>query len=121
MNSDRVKGIVHMEMEAIAEPMNWSDLPEQARPFFQAIRSPAGDRMVLEENISIEKILPAAMLRPLTDEEIERYRKPFLKPGEDRGGMAFGPRGARKPPVGQQYQGGRSVLPRRRARGGQCS
>ena len=46
----RAEGIVHME------PMNWSDLPEQARLFFQAIRSPTGERMVLEENVFVEKI-----------------------------------------------------------------
>ena len=87
---DRVKGIVHME--AIAEPMNWSDLPEQARPFFQALRSSAGERMVLEENIFIETILPAAVLRPLTDEEMEHYRRPYRNSGEDRRPMLSWPR-----------------------------
>ena len=87
---DRVKGIVHME--AIAEPMKWSDLPEQARPFFQALRSQAGERMVLEENVFIEKILPAAVLRPLADAEMEHYRKPFRNPGDDRRPMLSWPR-----------------------------
>lgn len=39
-NSHRVRGVVHME--AIAAPLNWSDIPEQARPLFKALRSPEG-------------------------------------------------------------------------------
>jgi len=79
---ERVVGIVHME--AITVPMRWTDLPEHGRPFFRALRSPDGERLVLEENIFIEKILPIAVLRRLTDEEMTHYRRPFLNPGEDR-------------------------------------
>lgn len=79
---DRVQGIAHME--AVAMPMNWSDLSEQAHSFFRALRSPAGERMVLEENIFIERILPAAVLRQLTADEMDHYRQPFRNPGEDR-------------------------------------
>jgi haloalkane dehalogenase len=81
-NSHRVQGIVHME--AVAAPMNWSDLPEQAQPFFKALRSPEGERMVLEDNIFIEKILPGAIIRQFTDEELNHYRQPFRNAGEDR-------------------------------------
>ena len=79
---DRVQGIVHME--PITVPMQWADYPEQARPVFEALRSPAGERMVLEENFFIEKILPMAILRPFEKEELEIYRRPYLKSGEDR-------------------------------------
>lgn len=78
----RVQGIVHME--PIAVPMTWSDFPEQAHPVFQALRSPAGDKMVLEDNLFIEKVLPAAVLRTLAPEELAHYRQPFLEPGEGR-------------------------------------
>jgi haloalkane dehalogenase len=79
---ERVAGIVHME--AITVPMHWSDLPEQSRPFFRALRSSEGERLVLDENVFIEKILPMAVMRQLTNEEIDHYRRPFLNPGEDR-------------------------------------
>ena len=79
---DRVEGIVHME--AIAAPMSWSDLPEHAHAFFRALRSPEGERMVLEENLFIEQRLPGAVLRRLTDEEMAHYRRPFANAGEDR-------------------------------------
>jgi len=89
-NSRRVLGIVHME--AIAAPLNWSDIPEHARPLFKALRSPEGERMVLEENIFIEKILPQAVIRQLTDAELNHYRSPFRNSGEDRRPMLSWPR-----------------------------
>lgn len=89
-NSQRVQGIVHME--AIAAPLNWSDLPEHAHPLFKALRSPEGERLVLEENIFIEKILPQAVIRQLTDEEMNHYRQPFRNAGEDRRPMLSWPR-----------------------------
>jgi haloalkane dehalogenase len=89
-NSQRVKGIVHME--AIAAPLNWLDIPEQARSLFRALRSPEGERMVLEENIFVEKILPQAVIRQLTDVELNHYRSPFRDSGEDRRPMLSWPR-----------------------------
>jgi len=89
-NSQRLEGIVHME--AIAAPLTWSDLPEYAHPLFKALRSPEGERMVLEENIFIEKVLPQAAFRKFTDDEMEQYRSPFRNPGEDRRAMLAWPR-----------------------------
>jgi haloalkane dehalogenase len=40
--------------------------------------------MVLDKNIFVEKVLPGSILRDLTDEEMNVYRRPFVKPGEDR-------------------------------------
>jgi haloalkane dehalogenase len=81
-NSHRLQGIVHME--ALAAPLHWSDLPEYAHPLFKALRSPEGERMVLEENIFMEKILPQAVIRQLADDELHNYRQPFRNAGEDR-------------------------------------
>jgi haloalkane dehalogenase len=89
-NSHRVRAVVHME--AIAKPLNWSDIPEQGRPLFEALRSPQGERLVLEENIFIEKVLPQAVLRQLTDDEMIHYRKPFQTAGEDRRATLSWPR-----------------------------
>jgi haloalkane dehalogenase len=88
-NSQCVKGIVHME--AIAARLTWSDLPEYAHPLFKALRSPEGQRMVVEENIFIEKVLPQAAFRKFTDDEMEQYRSPFRNPGEDRRAMLAWP------------------------------
>jgi len=82
LNSERVQGIIHME--AVAAPMSWDDLAEAARPIFRQLRSPAGEALVLEQNLFIEKILPNAVLRRFTPEELEHYRWAFEQPGEDR-------------------------------------
>jgi haloalkane dehalogenase len=79
---DRVKGIVYME--AIVQPVTWEEWPDAARAIFQAMRSPAGEEMILEKNVFVERILPASVLRGLTDEEMAVYRRPYLEPGESR-------------------------------------
>src|SRR5690606_11804567 len=61
---DRVRGIVYME--AIVTPLEWDDWPENARGIFQAMRSPAGEALVLEKNVFVERILPASILRTLS-------------------------------------------------------
>ena len=79
---ERVKALVYME--AIVRPLTWAEWPEPARKVFQAMRSPAGEEMVLAKNVFVERILPASVLRGLTQEEMERYREPFRQPGESR-------------------------------------
>ena len=65
-------------------PMQWDEWPEQARNIFQAMRSPAGEEMVLRRNLFVERVLPASIMRTLTDEEFAVYRRPYLEPGESR-------------------------------------
>src|SRR5499427_2326829 len=78
-----VKGIAFME--AIVRPQGWDHWDVMnMRPFLEALRSDAGEKMVLQENFFIEKILPGAVLRTLTAEEIAEYRRPFAEPGEGR-------------------------------------
>jgi haloalkane dehalogenase len=79
---DKVKGIAYME--AIVCHYNWSDWPDDARKIFQGFRSPAGEEMVLDKNYFVELVLPASVIRKMTDAEMDVYRKPFRNPGEDR-------------------------------------
>ncbi len=79
---ERVKGIAYME--GIVRPMRWDEWPEQARNIFQAMRSPAGEEIVLQKNVFVERVLPASIMRTLTDEEFAVYRRPYLEPGESR-------------------------------------
>jgi haloalkane dehalogenase len=81
-NPGRVKTLVYME--AIVRPVTWAEWPEAARKIFQAMRSPAGEEMVLAKNVFVDRILPASVLRGLTQEEMDRYREPFREPGESR-------------------------------------
>ena len=80
---DAVKGIAYME--AIVRPQGWDHWDNlNARPILKALRSDAGEAMVLQENFFIETILPKAILRTLSDEEMAQYRRPFAEPGEGR-------------------------------------
>lgn len=79
---DAVLGIAYME--AIVRPVTWAEWPDAARTIFQAFRSEAGEQMVLERNLFVERVLPGSVLRKLTDEEMAVYRRPYLAAGEDR-------------------------------------
>ncbi len=79
---DRVAGIAYME--AIVRPVEWDEWPESARGIFESMRSDAGEEMVLTKNLFVEAILPASIMRKLSDEEMAEYRRPFAAPGEDR-------------------------------------
>ena len=81
-NRDRVAGICYME--AIVRPVTWDEWPDGATDIFQAMRSGAGEAMVLTKNLFVEAILPASIMRKLSDEEMNEYRRPFTEAGEDR-------------------------------------
>jgi haloalkane dehalogenase len=78
-----VKGIAYME--AIVGPQGWDHWDKMGmRPVLQALRSEAGEEMILRDNFFVEQILPKAILRPLSTEEMAEYRRPFAEPGEGR-------------------------------------
>ncbi len=79
---DAVAGIAYME--AIVRPVTWDEWPDAARAVFQGFRSPAGEAMVLDKNVFVERVLPGSILRTLTDAEMAEYRRPFAEPGEGR-------------------------------------
>ena len=81
-NKDRVQGIAYME--GIVKPVTWDEWPENATKVFQGFRSEAGESMVLDKNIFVERVLPSSIMRELSEEEMDEYRRPFLNPGEDR-------------------------------------
>jgi haloalkane dehalogenase len=78
-----VKGIAYME--AIVQPQGWDHWDKlHMRDALKALRSDAGEAMVLQDNFFIEKVLPGAILRTLSAEEMTEYRRPFTEPGEGR-------------------------------------
>jgi len=80
---EAVKGIAYME--AILVPQRWDHWDRfNMRSALQGLRSEPGEQMVLRDNFFIEKILPGAILRKLSDEEMANYRRPFTEPGEGR-------------------------------------
>lgn len=80
---DAVQAIAFME--AIVAPIpSWDNFPQDFADIFGGFRSPAGEEMVLQNNMFVEGILPGAILRQLSEEEMNEYRRPFANPGEDR-------------------------------------
>jgi haloalkane dehalogenase len=64
-------------METIVRPLALSDFPAAVQPAFAALRSPAGEEMILEENFFVERILPGSIIRQLEPHELDEYRRPF--------------------------------------------
>ena len=81
-NQSAVRGIAYME-GIVAPYASWSDFNKDAAPLFQALRSDVGENLILDKNVFIERILPGSILRDLTPEEMDEYRRPFLQ-REDR-------------------------------------
>ena len=81
-NEEAMLGIAYME--AIVMPVNWDDWPEAATGIFKGFRSDAGEKMVLEDNLFIERVLAGSIIREMNDQEMNVYRKPFINAGEDR-------------------------------------
>ena len=75
-----VKGIAFME--AILAPLSsWDQFPAGARATFQAFRTPdVGWEMIVNQNVFVEQVLPGAIIRTLTEAEMDRYREPYLDP-----------------------------------------
>jgi haloalkane dehalogenase len=81
LNSDKVKSITYME--AITGPIeSWDDWPEVARNIFQAFRSDAGEKLILEKNMFVERILAGD--GQLSQEDLKIYLQPYETPGESR-------------------------------------
>ena len=76
------RGIAYME--ALVRPVTGAEWPEAARRVFQGFRSDAGEGMVLENNVFVERVLPGSILRALTEAEMAVYRAPYTEPGESR-------------------------------------
>ena len=78
----QIKGIVYME--AIVQALTWDMWPEKSRNIFQAMRSDAGEEIILNKNVFVDRILPGSILRELSQQELDIYRKPYLEEGESR-------------------------------------
>ncbi len=81
-NEDNIKGIAFME--AILKPLKWNEFTKEFKIGFKLFRTPlVGWFMIAVMNVFIEKILPKATVRDLTEDEMNCYREPF-KNARDR-------------------------------------
>lgn len=70
-------------MEAIIRPYPWDEFSTpEFREIFRLFRTGGvggvGWQMIVEQNMFIEQLLPQAAGRPLTEQEMNFYREPFL-------------------------------------------
>ena len=76
----RIRGIAFMEAN-VRPRYSWAEFEGPAGELFQKFRTPGtGWDLLVEQNAMIEKVLPAAVLRPLTDAEMNHYREPYRLP-----------------------------------------
>ncbi|MBV8350650.1 MAG: haloalkane dehalogenase [Verrucomicrobia bacterium] len=73
---DFVRGLTFMEF---IRPMpTWDDFHPDQVDTFKKFRTPGvGEKMILDENLFVEWVLPAATVRKYTEEEMAVYRAPF--------------------------------------------
>ena len=87
---DFVRGLAFMEF--IAPVPRWEDFHRvpAARELFRKFRAAGeGEALILEGNAFIERVLPGASARKLTDEEWAAYRAPFPTPESRRPMLAL--------------------------------
>lgn len=87
---ERVARIAYME--TLVQPVTWDDWDPGGVRIFQGLRGRAGEDLILDQNVFIERILPSSVIRPLGQEEMDAYRRPFPEPGEARRPMLTFPR-----------------------------
>lgn len=78
-NEGNVKAIAMLE--AILAPVpSWDDFPPDFVETIRAFRTPeVGWELVVNQNMFVEQVLPAAIVRDLTNQEMARYREPYLE------------------------------------------
>lgn len=81
-NRERLRGVAHMQ--GLMGNLNWGFWNEEVSAFMQRLRTDDGEELVLQQNLFIEKVLPAMVLGDLPTEVWNEYRRPYRNPGEDR-------------------------------------
>ena len=76
MNRDNIKGIAFME--AMYKTMTWEGFPAKYRFMFRLLRAPfIGWLMISVANMFIKGMLPENVIRKLTKEEFDTYKRPY--------------------------------------------
>lgn len=84
-HKDQMKGFAFME--APLSPDTTSGFSDEKKAGFKAFKSEKGEEMILQQNFMIEGAIPKNVMRKLSEEEHNEYRRPFLEPGEGRRAM----------------------------------
>ncbi len=95
-------------MEGHLRPLpSWDAFDPGGRDLFQRLRMPGvGERMVLEENFFLDTLLPAALQRPLSPEDLTEYRRPYPSPDSRRALLSW----ARQIPIAGEPADAHAVM-----------
>lgn len=67
-NQESINGIAYME--ALVQPLTYDHFDPEFEQFFRAVRTPGvGEQMILEDNVFVEQILLASIIRNLSEAE----------------------------------------------------
>jgi haloalkane dehalogenase len=78
-----IRGLAFMEF--IWPMPTWEDFHADGRETFKKFRTRGvGEKMILEDNVFVEQVLPRGIVRKLTNEEMSVYRAPFPTPESRR-------------------------------------
>lgn len=77
-----VRGIAYLETLVAPVASTSPNAPDPA--LFGPLRTDEGESLVLQENVFVEKVLPAGTRGPLSQHDMDAYRRPYLEPGEAR-------------------------------------
>jgi haloalkane dehalogenase len=73
---DQIAAIAYME--AIVKPLTWKEFGGEGG-IFSKLRSSEGEHLVLDQNLFVESVLPSAIIRTLSADEMAAYRAPFAE------------------------------------------
>lgn len=76
---DNVRGVAFME--AVIQPMTWDDMNLMQKIMFKRMRDPKkGDRMNLDKNFFVKRLMPMMVSRKLSPQEKAAYAEPYPTP-----------------------------------------
>jgi len=82
-NPGKVKGLAHSEIVVCNHP-SWDEYPPAIGKLLQTLRGDAGEKLVLEDNIFVEKVFTGGVMRDIDEATMTEMRRPYVEPGEAR-------------------------------------
>ena len=76
--AEQIAGIAYME--AVVAVSSWQSYKSVEYLFRKLRKMPGGEQMCLDFNLFVEKVIPENVIRPLSPEEMDRYRAPYHTP-----------------------------------------
>lgn len=90
-HADMIKGLAYCEV-LVCNHESYDDYPDAVGQMLKRLRSPEGEKLVLDDNFFVEKVFTAGVLREIDDATMNEIRRPYREPGESRRATLTWPR-----------------------------